>query len=201
LNHLQDGHPDLKGFGTDGRFFFWLKEGRPDPDTVQVLRTVFRPSRGSLSQVIFKSYAPDVRIIDASESISSEADPGPIDLAECPPIRADLVRTREDNHTLRLSVHRILCDGLSMRLLLGEIGALYSSSLGGAHAPLPDPAIQYADYAAWERAWLTGETLAKQLAFWSRQRLKLIGAPVRFLAVARQSACSGVAGAGAACGK
>jgi hypothetical protein len=30
----QDGHPDLKGFGKDGRFFFWLKEGRPDPDTV-----------------------------------------------------------------------------------------------------------------------------------------------------------------------
>ncbi|MDB5437436.1 MAG: extradiol dioxygenase, partial [Phenylobacterium sp.] len=30
----QDGHPDLKGFGTDGRFFFWLKEGRPDPDAV-----------------------------------------------------------------------------------------------------------------------------------------------------------------------
>jgi catechol 2,3-dioxygenase-like lactoylglutathione lyase family enzyme len=30
----QGGHPDLKGFGTDGRFFFWLKEGRPDPDTV-----------------------------------------------------------------------------------------------------------------------------------------------------------------------
>ena len=30
----QDGHPDLKGFGTDGRFFFWLKEGTPDPDTV-----------------------------------------------------------------------------------------------------------------------------------------------------------------------
>ena len=28
------GHPDLKGFGNDGRFFFWLKEGRPDPDTV-----------------------------------------------------------------------------------------------------------------------------------------------------------------------
>jgi catechol 2,3-dioxygenase-like lactoylglutathione lyase family enzyme len=30
----QDGHPDLKGFGKDGRFFFWLKEGRPDPDAV-----------------------------------------------------------------------------------------------------------------------------------------------------------------------
>ena len=32
----QDGHPDLKGFGKDGRFFFWLKEGRPDPEAVHV---------------------------------------------------------------------------------------------------------------------------------------------------------------------
>ncbi len=30
----QDGHPDLKGFGNGGRFFFWLKEGRPNPDAV-----------------------------------------------------------------------------------------------------------------------------------------------------------------------
>ncbi len=32
----KDGHPDLKGFGKDGRFIFWLKEGKPDPAAVHV---------------------------------------------------------------------------------------------------------------------------------------------------------------------
>lgn len=146
----------------------------------EVLRTVFRPSRGSLSQVILGSFVPDVRIIDAPESTPSEADGADgerIDLAAWPGVRVELLRTREDEHILRLLVHRILGDGFSMRLLLGEIGALYASSLGEMHLPLLDPAIQYADYAAWERGWLTAETLAEQIEFF---RGELEGADAAF---------------------
>jgi hypothetical protein len=135
----------------------------------EVLRTVFRPSNGSLSQVILPPGTPDVRIIDSSGSSAIAVDASPIDLGESPAIRSVLVRRGPDDHTLRLAMHRIIGDGLSMRLLVREISACYAGSPGRGRAPLPDARLQYADYAAWERGWLTGETLRHQLAFWRRE--------------------------------
>ena len=133
----------------------------------EVLRTVFRRSNGTLSQVILPPGTPDVPILDAPSGAAGAAS-RPIDLAESPAIRSELVRHAEDDHVLELSMHRIAGDGLSMRLLLREISAHYAGSQGRGRAPLPVAGLQYADYAAWERGWLTGETLEKQLAFWRR---------------------------------
>ncbi|MBT0964292.1 non-ribosomal peptide synthetase, partial [Denitromonas sp. IR12] len=65
-------------------------------------------------------------------------------------------------------------DGWSVSLLLSELSALYSAYRQGEADPLPELAIQYADYAQWQRSWLEGGQLDRQIAYW-RQRLS--GAP------------------------
>ncbi|WP_267110880.1 condensation domain-containing protein, partial [Xanthomonas sacchari] len=68
----------------------------------------------------------------------------------------------------------IVSDGWSIGVLLRELGALYTAFRLGQPDPLPPLALQYADYAAWQRQWLHGEVTARQLAFWKQH---LEGAP------------------------
>src|SRR4029077_11821585 len=65
-----------------------------------------------------------------------------------------------------LTLHHIICDGWSMGVLLREIATLYQAFEEGRPSPLPELEIQYADYAVWQRGWLTGEVLEAQLAYW-----------------------------------
>ena len=96
------------------------------------LRTTFRPVDGSLCQVILGSWEPDLRLIDgAGNEADGQAAAAEVDLSQRPPIRAQLVRTANEDHTLKVFAHRILCDGFATRLLLGEIGSRYENSLTG----------------------------------------------------------------------
>ena len=140
----------------------------------ELLRTTFRPTAAWLSQVILASYMPDVPILeppsDADTALRQEDSVYEWrDLDTRPPFRAELARVADDNHILRLRVHRILADGYSMRLLLSEIGGLVASSVGVTDFPLLDGELQYADYAAWERSWLTGELLARRVDYFCEQ--------------------------------
>ncbi len=106
----------------------------------------------------------------------------PFDLAAAgPPLRATLVRLRADLSQPRgerwlvlLTLHHISADGWSLGILVRELCALYAAAVEGRVADLPPLAWQYADFAVWQRAWLTGEVLERQLAFW---RERLAGAP------------------------
>ena len=100
---------------------------------------------------------------------------GTFDLSSEWPLRASLLRLNEREHWLLLTVHHIAFDAWSMGLLVRELSALYEAYAKGEPSPLPELPIQYADYAAWQREWLTGETLDAQLAYWRRQ---LAGAPL-----------------------
>jgi non-ribosomal peptide synthetase component F len=68
-------------------------------------------------------------------------------------------------------MHHIISDAWSAGIFLQELGVLYEAFCAGRPSPLPGPTVQYADYATQERAWLQGEVLEKQLAFW-REQLK-----------------------------
>ena len=65
-----------------------------------------------------------------------------------------------------LTLHHIVSDGWSMGVLIRELGALYEAHVAGQPSPLPELPVQYADFAAWQRSWLTGEVLEAQLAYW-----------------------------------
>jgi len=93
----------------------------------------------------------------------------PFDLASEPLCRVRVWRLGADDVGLMLTMHHIVSDGWSLGVLVRELGTLYEAFRRGAPSPLPDLPIQYADYAAWQRDWLEGETLGHQLAYWRRQ--------------------------------
>ncbi len=91
------------------------------------------------------------------------------------PLRARLLRLDAGTHVLMLTVHHIASDGWSVENILREMSTLYIAFASGDPDPLQPPALQYGDYAAWQRAWLQGERLQAQLRHW---REALAGAPV-----------------------
>ncbi|WP_281291945.1 non-ribosomal peptide synthetase [Streptomyces tailanensis] len=99
----------------------------------------------------------------------------PFDLEQGPLLRATLIRLGEDHHVALLTTHHIVSDAWSMRVLIRELTALYGAFVSGAPSPLPELPLQYADYAAWQRAELDGEALARLEDHW-RQQLR--GAPL-----------------------
>ncbi len=108
------------------------------------------------------------------ERLAAEAARRPFDLARGPLFRALLLRAGASEWTLVLAMHHIVSDGWSTDVLAGELGALYGAALAGAPSPLPEPPLQYADFAVWQRDSLRGEVLESQLAYW---REHLAGAP------------------------
>ncbi|MFE7111620.1 amino acid adenylation domain-containing protein [Streptomyces sp. NPDC057575] len=94
----------------------------------------------------------------------------PIDLGTGPMVRALLIRLADEEHLLSLTVHHIAFDGWSVGVLSRELAALYGARAAGMATDLPEPSLQYADFAVWQRQWFTGEVLAEQLDYW-RARL------------------------------
>ncbi|MHC2320244.1 amino acid adenylation domain-containing protein [Bradyrhizobium diazoefficiens] len=90
----------------------------------------------------------------------------PFDLARGPLIRGRLIRTADEEHVFLLTQHHIVSDGWSMGVLLRELSQLYRAFQAGQDDPLPPLAIQYPDYAAWQRQWLSGERLQQQAQYW-----------------------------------
>jgi len=89
-------------------------------------------------------------------------------LSRGPLINAKLVRLSEEEHVLLLTMHHIVYDAWSTEIFIKEAARLYAAISSGAEAattlePLP---IQYADYAVWQREWLTGDVLDQQLSYW-----------------------------------
>ncbi len=100
----------------------------------------------------------------------------PFDLAREPLIRGQLIRLADEEHVFLLTQHHIVSDGWSMGVLVRELSSLYRAFEAGEDDPLPPLAIQYPDYAAWQRQWLSGERLQRQAQYW---RDTLSGAPAR----------------------
>src|SRR5262249_16377522 len=98
----------------------------------------------------------------------------PFDLTEGPMFRATLVKIGVNEHVLVLVMHHIVTDEWSMVVLLEELSQLYAARIKGENSPLEDLKIQYADFALWQRSWLSGAVLEKQLDYWKK---RLGGAP------------------------
>ncbi|HEX7312965.1 MAG TPA: amino acid adenylation domain-containing protein [Pyrinomonadaceae bacterium] len=143
------------------RTTYAIKDRRP----VQV---VHPPSSVGWSFVDLSATPADERDARARELAAAEARK-PFDLARGPILRASLIRLAEDEHVALFNVHHIAADGGSGDLLLREFSELYAARVRGVPANLPPLAVQYADFAAWQREWVRGEVLEKQLEYWRRQ--------------------------------
>jgi len=102
----------------------------------------------------------------ALQQILTQEEQRPFDLTTDVMLRATLVRLQAEEHVLQVVVHHIASDGLSMEVLFRELRELYQSFRDGQSNPLPALAVQYADFAEWQRQWFSGEVLEQHLAYW-----------------------------------
>ncbi|MEU6595207.1 amino acid adenylation domain-containing protein [Streptomyces sp. NPDC046881] len=145
----------------------------------EALRTRFTAEDGEPRQVVDPPYAVTLPVEDLAERSdplaqarrrAAEEAREPFDLAKGPVLRVRLLRLAPAEHVLLLTVHHIACDAWSMRVLERELSVLYGAFVSGRPSPLEPLEIQYADFAEWQRSYLSGEVLDRQLDFW-RERL------------------------------
>ncbi|HEX3560510.1 MAG TPA: amino acid adenylation domain-containing protein [Pyrinomonadaceae bacterium] len=137
------------------------------------VQVIGAPQDFRLTVIELRGLSPEEREATAARLAAEEAR-GPFNLAEGPLLRVKLLRLAQDEHVLLVTMHHIISDGWSIKVLIREMGALYEAYASEREAALPDLPIQYADFAAWQREWLRGEVLEGQLAYWRRQ---LAGSP------------------------
>jgi amino acid adenylation domain-containing protein len=152
------------------------------------LRTTFTAAGSGVAQVVAPARRLPLPVValDGLPPLAREAERRrlgaaaarqPFDLERGPLLRTVLLRLAPPaggEHVLLLTMHHIVSDGWSQGVLLRELAALYAAAANGGPGGLPEPPIQYADFASWQRDWLRGEALERQVAFWRRQ---LAGAP------------------------
>ena len=129
------------------------------------------PFTGFILPLIDLSAMPEDQIARESQQIKDEEACFCFDLSEGPLFKAKLVRLKSEEHLLLLTMHHIISDGWSMEILYQELSLLYEAFSSNKPSPLPELPVQYADFAVWQRQWLQGEVMEKQLTYW-RQQLK-----------------------------
>ena len=146
----------------------------------ETLRTTFVSVRGELVQSIAPEFtvplveidltglAPAERAAEARRLAVEDAQL-PFDLAAGPLIRTALLRMAKEESILLLTMHHIIFDGWSFVILLSELSDLYEAFATGQPSPLAELAVQYADYAVWQRDRLRGEAFEAKLGYWRKQ--------------------------------
>jgi natural product biosynthesis luciferase-like monooxygenase protein/amino acid adenylation domain-containing protein len=142
----------------------------------EVLRTSFVFKDGNPVQVILEELHLELDEIEVTGDWEAEVQRRAqeeasfsFDLARGPLVRAKLLRREKKEHVLLVTMHHIVSDGWSTAIMVREFGQLYAGHARGQNVQLPELAIQYADYAVWQREWLQGEVLDKQVAYWNKQ--------------------------------
>ncbi|HTS21513.1 MAG TPA: amino acid adenylation domain-containing protein [Casimicrobiaceae bacterium] len=143
----------------------------------EALRTRFvvvdgEPWQEIVPEVTLAVDVEDLREIPAAERedearrrVAAEAH-ADFDLEHGPLFRARLLRLGPSEHWLLIAMHHIVSDAWSSAVLAREVSGLYAAFHAGEPSPLPALEIQYADFAVWQREWLQGETLERQLEYW-----------------------------------
>ncbi|MDZ8263788.1 amino acid adenylation domain-containing protein [Nostoc sp. ChiQUE01b] len=151
----------------------------------EVLRTTFPTVDGKPVQRIAPPTALtlpvyDLQALSAKEQtdrirqMANSQASQPFDLAVGPLIQLTLLQLNTQEYVLLLKMHHIIYDGWSLNIFFGELSIAYAAFIQGLPNPLAQLPIQYADFAFWQRQWLTGEVLERQLNYWQQQ---LAGAP------------------------
>ncbi|MHA6193813.1 non-ribosomal peptide synthetase [Pseudomonas wadenswilerensis] len=140
----------------------------------ETLRTRFVSVDGAFHQEILDQVpvALEVTEVAGEEALRAQVEAelqAPFDLLDGNLLRARLFRLGASEHVLTLCMHHIVSDGWSSQLLVREFVQLYQGEISGQPAPLPALAIQYADYAIWQRAWLEAGEGERQLDYWKQQ--------------------------------
>ncbi|HEX8128490.1 MAG TPA: amino acid adenylation domain-containing protein [Pyrinomonadaceae bacterium] len=147
----------------------------------EILRTTLVEDEGRLLQVVSPAATLELPLVSledlpeerdrqlAAARLAREDAQRPFNLSEDMLLRTTLVRLGAEDHRLILTMHHIVTDGWSMGILLRELIALYQAFSAGRPSPLPELAVQYADFSQWQQDWLCGEVLETELSYWREQ--------------------------------
>ena len=147
----------------------------------EILRTIFPIVQGQPVQQIVSSLEVVVPLTDLQtfspvqqreevKRLAISAEQKTFDLAQGPLFRASVLKLSDQEHVLLWSTHHIVSDMWSIGILIHELAVLYTAQVDSSPLLLDPLPVQYADFTLWQRQWLTGETLERQLAYW-RQKL------------------------------
>ncbi|MBX8549945.1 amino acid adenylation domain-containing protein [Pseudomonas cichorii] len=139
----------------------------------ETLRTRFVSVEGEFHQEILEQASVALEVAQASSDdieaqVKAELQT-PFDLLSGTLLRVKLFRLNDAEHVLTVCMHHVVSDGWSGELLIREFVQLYQAQVAGLPAQLPPLAIQYADYAIWQRAWLEAGEGERQLEYWKQQ--------------------------------
>ncbi|RAM48117.1 MAG: non-ribosomal peptide synthetase, partial [Hapalosiphonaceae cyanobacterium JJU2] len=151
----------------------------------EVFRTSFENVDGTAVQVIHPEVSLNLEKADLQQLQESERETvlkqqaqqfaiSPFNLESAPLIRCCLWQLSDNEYVFGINMHHIISDGWSTGVLIREVSALYPAFCAGDASPLPELEIQYADFAIWQRQYLSGAVLEEQLQYWVSQ---LQGAP------------------------
>jgi amino acid adenylation domain-containing protein len=182
LDQIQRGNPAYNLF--DG----WRLKGPINTEALEqafnevirrheVLRTSFSETQGQpvpvfASEAQLRIQQIDMRDVGAPErdaavqTLIAEEARKPFDLNRGALLRATLYRTGEDDHVLLITMHHVISDAWSLGVLYNEVNHAYAALAGGRDIRLPELAVQYADFSAWQRQLLAGNALANDINFW-----------------------------------
>src|SRR5689334_4591622 len=144
----------------------------------EALRTTFVVRDGQPHQLIRPAAKLELPITDLTNVADREREVQriaeaearlPFDLERGPLLRVRLLQVADEEQVLLVTMHHIVSDGWSMGVLVKEVATLYTAFAKGEASPLEELPIQYADYAVWQREWLRGEVLERQLEYWREQ--------------------------------
>ncbi|OTA15699.1 PvdJ [Xenorhabdus vietnamensis] len=146
----------------------------------EALRTHFQTINNEPRQVIATNYDLPITYHDLStfsdiekkervKKLGKEEEELIFDLSTDLMLRVRAIKLAENNYVIIYNIHHIACDSWSLEIFLRELLTLYRAYCRGEENPLPALKVQYADYAQWQRNWLQGNVLEKQLAYWQNQ--------------------------------
>jgi hypothetical protein len=148
----------------------------------EILRTTYGIADGQRIQIVheaagsFPLQIVDLRAVSATDRESKlsklyfEGTREPFDFERGPLLRAVLINLTDSDQRILVFAHLSIVDGVSVyQILPAELSALYDAFSAGKASPLADPPIQYGDYAYWQKEWIQGPEVAKQLAYWREE--------------------------------
>jgi amino acid adenylation domain-containing protein len=146
----------------------------------EVLRSSIRVAEGRPLQGVQPPFELNLFVLDLQAALDIErecemaerieqATEAPFDFAAGKFLRAELLRVAANEHVLILTTHHIVSDAWSMGILTRELWSLYVKYAAGKSSQLEELPVQYGDFAAWQREWLQGEVLERQVSYWKEQ--------------------------------
>ena len=144
------------------------------------LRTIFDSVEGEARQIVLSDVEVEIPVIDLTEilpheresealRIASEEGKKPFDLSTGPLLRPLLLRLDQETHFLVLVIHHIVIDGWSIALLFRDVTKIYAALMKNETPELPPLTLQYAEYAQWQREYMSGDLLNREIEHWKHR--------------------------------